>query len=76
MPAGSGCSTPVTGGDRLGDWVLRGGTFEKGMWVPKGGLGMAFVYEWMNVHVGYHVQIPDREHYLSALPDDAKKHIM
>lgn len=61
-------------GPKVGDWLLRGGTFdEEGMWIPKGGMGMAFIYEWMNVHGGYNIQFPDKEKYLDALPERAKE---
>lgn len=62
------------GGDNLGDWLLRGGTFDdEGMWIPQGGMGMAFVYAWMNSHGGYSIPIPFEDKYIGQLPDRAKE---
>lgn len=62
------------GGDALLDWTLRGGGFSKdGLWEPKGGLGLAFVYEWLNRHgQNINIFIPNKEKYLEALPNEAK----
>lgn len=53
---------------KLCDYVMRGGAFDEtdGMWKPaNGGLGFWFVLEWLNVHGGIGVNIPNREHYLN-----------
>ena len=52
---------------KFADWMLRGGAFdERGLWTPKGGLGMWFIYEWVNMHGDFEIWYPDREHYLKT----------
>lgn len=51
---------------KLCDYVMRGGEFsESGMWQPnKYGLGYWFLLEWLNVHGGLKIGIPNREYYI------------
>ena len=62
---------------KLVDWMLRGGHFREsdGMWEPHQGLGMAFVCEWINQHGNFNMWYPDREKYLSQLPDECWNYI-
>lgn len=50
---------------KLCDYVMRGGEFsDDGMWQPgNGGLGYWFVLEWLNVHGGLGIEIPNWCHY-------------
>ena len=50
---------------KLRDYCLRGGAFcEDGLWRPDNrGLGMWFVIQWINVHGGFNVFIPEYERY-------------
>ena len=47
------------------DWILRGGSFDKnGIWKPdNNGLGFWFVYQWINIHGGFDIYIPEYERY-------------
>lgn len=49
----------------LRDYCLRGGAFnEEGLWNPDNrGLGMWFVLQWINVHGGFNIYIPEFERY-------------
>lgn len=61
----------------LADWMLRGGHFRDsdGMWEPYKGLGMAFIYEWCNCKGNINYWYPNREYYLSQLPDECWKYL-
>lgn len=62
---------------KIADWMLRGGHFREsdGMWEPYQGLGMAFVYEWINIYGGFDIWFPNREYYLSQLPKEAREYL-
>ena len=62
---------------KLLDWMLRGGHFREsdGMWEPYQGLGLAFVYEWINQHGGFNIWFPDKEKYLSKLPEECWRYL-
>lgn len=62
---------------KLADWMLRGGHFREsdGMWEPYQGLGLAFVYEWINQHGGFNIWFPDKEKYLSKLPEECWRYL-
>lgn len=62
---------------KLADWMLRGGHFREsdGMWEPYHGLGMTFVYEWINQHGGFNIWFPSKEYYLGQLPDECWNYI-
>lgn len=62
---------------KMADWMLRGGHFREsdGLWEPHQGLGMAFVCEWINQNGGFNMWYPDREKYLSQLPDECWNYI-
>lgn len=49
------------------DYVMRGGAFDDdGLWKPDNrGMGYWFVIEWINVHGGLKIEIPNREYYLT-----------
>ena len=50
---------------KLADWQLRGGTFdERGLWVPKGGLGYWFIYLWIRKYGGFPMYFPNEEYYI------------
>lgn len=51
---------------KICDYVMRGGEFnDNGLWEPSNnGLGFWFVLEWLNVHGGLKIEIPNREHYI------------
>ena len=50
---------------KFADWQLRGGTFdERGLWVPKGGLGYWFVYLWIRKYGGFQMYFPNEEYYI------------
>lgn len=63
----------------LCDYVIRGGEFDKtdGMWKPtKDGLGYWFVLEWLNVHGGLNIGVPDRERYIKEFQSaETRKHL-
>ena len=49
----------------LADWQLRGGEFdERGLWVPKGGLGYWFIYLWIRKYGGFPMYFPNEEYYI------------
>lgn len=62
---------------KMADWMLRGGAFdERGLWNPKGGLGMWFVIEWTNLHGGFHTWYPNREYYLKTyMTEETRKYL-
>lgn len=63
---------------KLCDYVMRGGEFsDEGIWQPsKNGLGYWFVIEWLNVHGGLKIGLPDREKYLSEYQmEETGKHL-
>lgn len=62
---------------KLADWILRGGHFRDsdGMWEPYRGLGYCFIMEWMNKHGDMHYWYPNREYYLSQLPDECWEYL-
>lgn len=49
----------------LRDFALRGGAFASdGLWKPDNrGLGMWFVLQWINIHGGFNIYIPEYERY-------------
>ena len=50
---------------KLADWKLRGGAFdERGLWVPKGGLGYWFIYLWIRKYGGFPMYFPNEEYYI------------
>ena len=50
---------------KLADWQLRGGAFdERGLWVPKGGLGYWFIYLWIRKYGGFPMYFPNEEYYI------------
>jgi len=62
---------------KLADWILRGGHFRDsdGMWEPYRGLGYCFIMEWMNKHGNMHYWYPNRDYYLSQLPDECWEYL-
>lgn len=62
---------------KIADWMLRGGHFREsdGMWEPYQGLGYAFIFEWCNARGGMNYWYPNREKYLSQLPDECWSYI-
>jgi 3'-phosphoadenosine 5'-phosphosulfate sulfotransferase (PAPS reductase)/FAD synthetase len=50
---------------KLRDYCMRGGAFtEEWLWKPDNrGLGMWFVLQWINVHGGFNIAIPEYERY-------------
>ena len=50
---------------KLLDYVMRGGAFDTdGLWKPTNdGLGYWFVLQWINVHGGFNIGIPNYEYY-------------
>ena len=62
---------------KMVDWILRGGHFREsdGMWEPYHGLGMTFVYEWINQHGNFNLWYPEREKYLNQLPEECWNYI-
>lgn len=50
---------------KLRDYALRGGAFASdGLWKPDNrGLGMWFVLQWVNVHGGFNIYIPEYDRY-------------
>lgn len=60
------------------DYVMRGGAFDDdGLWKPDNrGLGYWFVIEWINVHGGLKIEIPNREYYLTEYQtEETKKYL-
>ena len=60
------------------DWMVRGGSFdeETGLWQPYKGLGLWFVYEWVNVHGGFNIWYPNREYYLEKyMTDETRRYL-
>lgn len=60
------------------DYVMRGGAFDDdGLWKPDNrGLGYWFVIEWINVHGGLKIEIPNREYYLTEYQtDETRKYL-
>ena len=49
---------------KIRDYCLRGGAFKDGAWMPDNrGLGMWFVIQYVNVHGGFNIYIPEYERY-------------
>ena len=64
---------------KICDYVLRGGAFdEDGLWKPDNrGLGYWFVIEWINVHGGLNIKIPNREYYLTEYQtEETRKYLL
>ena len=62
---------------KFADWMLRGGHFREsdGMWEPYQGLGYAFILEWCNRKGNMKYWYPNREYYLSQLPEECKEYL-
>lgn len=63
---------------KLLDYVMRGGAFDDdGLWKPDNrGLGYWFVIEWINIHGGLKIEIPNREYYLTEYQtEETKKYL-
>lgn len=63
---------------KLCDYVMRGGAFDTdGMWKPTNdGLGYWFVLEWLNVHGGLNIGIPNRDYYMEKYGNgETEKHL-
>ena len=56
---------PLYDNPKILDYILQGGAFDKdGLWKPDNrGLGFWFVYQWINIHGGFDIYIPDYEKY-------------
>ena len=56
---------------KIRDYCLRGGAFKDGVWMPDNrGLGMWFVIQYVNVHGGFNIYIPEYERYEREYGDD------
>lgn len=64
---------------KLLDYVMRGGAFDDdGLWKPDNrGLGYWFVIEWINIHGGLKIEIPNREYYLTEYQtEETRKYLL
>ena len=49
---------------KIRDYCMRGGAFKNGIWMPdERGLGMWFVLQYLNIHGGFNIYIPEYERY-------------
>jgi len=64
---------------KLRDFILRGGAFdENGLWKPdNNGLGFWFVYQYINIHGGFNIFIPEYERYEREYgTEETKKYLL
>ena len=61
---------------QLCDYVMRGGCFEDGWWIPtKEGLGYWFVIEYLNKYGNMNIEMPNREKYLALRTEETDKYL-
>lgn len=63
---------------KLRDYCLRGGAFDKkdGLWRPHNGLGMWFVYLWINYAGGFDIYIPEVDRYRKEYGNDVTEYYL
>lgn len=62
---------------KLFDFVMRGyGWDDRGMWMPKDGLGYWFIISWINIHGDMDIRVPSLEEYRQKYSDERTEELL